>query len=249
MLLKYIFLGFIQGLTEFLPISSSGHLIIFKHWLDVEGDNLILNIVLHLGTLLAIIIFFLGDIKNIIKNIPLMKNIAVTTVVTAVMAVLGKNFFENIFNMPKISAIGLGITSVILFSTFRRMGGKKTIIDLNIIDAVLVGLFQGIAIIPGISRSGATISIQFWRGIERQTAFHYSFLAAIPAIIGAVVMEMPRLELLSNINPFVLIGGFLAAFLTGLISLKLLLLVIKKARFSFFGYYCLFIAFLALLLG
>ena len=244
-MLKYIFLGFIQGLTEFLPISSSGHLIILKHWFNIEGDNLILNIVLHLATLLSIVVFFRHDIKKFIKNLPLWKNVIITTVTTAVIAILFKNIFENLFTITRVSAIGLGVTSIILFSTFRHMNGKKKIDELSVIDAILVGIFQAIAIIPGISRSGATICLQLWRRIERQDAFRYSFLVSIPAIIGALVMELPRLEYISNVDPFALIAGFLTAFFTGLIALKILLVVIQKTRLPFFGYYCLIMAFLA----
>jgi len=244
-MLKYIFLGFIQGLTEFFPISSSGHLILLKHWFNIEGDNLILNIVLHLATLLSIVVFFRKDIKNFIKNFPLWKNVIITTITTAVIAILFKNVFENFFTITRVSALGLGITSIILFSTFRRMNGKKKINELNVMDAILVGIFQAIAIIPGISRSGATISIQFWRRIDRQDAFRYSFLISIPAIIGASIMELPRLEYILNINPFGLIAGFLSAFFTGLIFLRILRLIIQKMRFPFFGYYCLAMALLA----
>ena len=244
-MLKYIFLGFIQGLTEFFPISSSGHLILLKHWFNIEGDNLILNIVLHLATLLSIVVFFRKDIENFIKNFPLWKNVIITTITTAIIAILFKNIFENFFAITRVSALGLGITSIILFSTFRRMNGKKKIDKLNVMDAVLVGLFQAVAIIPGISRSGATISIQLWRRIDRQDAFRYSFLISIPAIIGALIIELPRLEYISNTDLFGLIAGFLSAFFTGLIFLRILRLIIQKMRFPFFGYYCLAMALLA----
>ncbi len=244
-MLKYIFLGFIQGLTEFLPISSSGHLIILKRWLNIEGDNLILNIVLHVATLLSVVVFFRHDIKKFIKNLPLWKNVIITTVTTALIAILFKNTFENFFTLTRVSAIGLGVTSIILFSTFRHTNGKKKINELSVIDAILVGIFQAIAIIPGISRSGATICLQLWRRIERQDAFRYSFLVSIPAIIGASIMELPRLGYISNINPLALTAGFLTAFFTGLIALKILLVIIQKTRLPFFGYYCLIMASLA----
>ena len=244
-MLKYIFLGFIQGLTEFLPISSSGHLIILKRWLNIEGDNLILNIVLHVATLLSVVVFFRHDIKKFIKNLPLWKNVIITTVTTALIAILFNNTFENFFTLTRVSAIGLGVTSIILFSTFRHTNGKKKINELSVIDAILVGIFQAIAIIPGISRSGATICLQLWRRIERQDAFRYSFLVSIPAIIGASIMELPRLGYISNINPLALTAGFLTAFFTGLIALKILLVIIQKTRLPFFGYYCLIMASLA----
>jgi undecaprenyl-diphosphatase len=239
---KYIFLGFVQGVTEFLPISSSGHLVILKQCFDIGGDNLILNVILHLATLLAIVIFFRRDIKNLVKDFSLLKNIVITTIVTGLIVIAGKDFFEKSFTITKAAVLGMGITGIILLSTFRRLNGTRETSSLNIVDAVLVGVFQAIAVIPGISRSGATISAQLWRGVERQTAFRYSFLVAIPAILGAVVMEFPRLEYISDINPLAIGAGFLSAFFTGLITLKLLLLVMQKAKFPLFGYYCLFIA-------
>lgn len=245
-MLNYILLGIIQGITEFLPISSSGHVIIFKRWFDIEGKDLALNIVLHLGTLLSIIVFFWKDIKVSIRDFSLCKNIIVTTTVTAVIAVLCKGIFENLFTIPKVSSLGLGITSVILLSTSRYMHGKK--VRLSTVDAVLVGLFQAVAIVPGISRSGATISIQLWRDIERKSAFRYSFFIAVPAILGAVVLETPHLGQVSITNPSTICAGFLSAFLAGLISLKILLAIIQKMKISFFGYYCLVVSLVSLVI-
>ena len=119
---------------------------------------------------------------------------------------------------------------------------------LKVKDALLVGLWQGIAIIPGVSRSAATIATQLWRGIEKETAFRYSFLVSIPAIMGALFMEGAHLKHISGLNSVNLWLGFLSALFTGLISLKILRLVIQKAKFSLFGYYCLFIGLWVLIL-
>lgn len=241
MLIKYIVLGFIQGLTEFLPVSSSGHLVIFQHWFRMAGQGLMLDVVLHCGTLLAIIIFFRQDIKGLLKSPPLWKYVIITTMVTGGIAILGKSFFEGLFTSARAAGLGLFTTAVILFSTQRCMKGERLRPDFNIKDALVVGLFQGIAIVPGISRSAATISSQLWRGIEKETAFRYSFLISIPAILGALFMEGAHLKHISGLDSLGLWLGFLTALLTGLASLKILRLVIQKAKFSLFGYYCLFI--------
>jgi undecaprenyl-diphosphatase len=247
--LKYIILGIIQGLTEFLPVSSSGHLVIAQHWLNIADQGLILDIFLHAGTLLAVIIFFRREIIELIKTPPLWKYVIITTVLTAIIAVLGKNFFEGLFSSTRVAGLGLFITAAILFSTGRSLKGERLISDLNIKDALLVGLFQALAIVPGISRSGSTISSQLWRGVEKETAFRYSFLVSIPAILGALLMEGAELKHIPGVNspgPWL---GFLSAVIIGLVSLKILRLVIQKAKFSLFGYYCLLVGLLVLILG
>lgn len=249
MLLKYIILGIVQGLTEFLPVSSSGHLVIFQHWLKIADQGLILDIFLHAGTLAAVIIFFRREIIELIKTPPLWKYLIITTMITAAIAVLGKNFFEGLFTSTRVAGLGLLITAGILFLTRRCLRGERLMSDLNIKDALQVGLFQALAIVPGISRSGSTISSQLWRGVEKETAFRYSFLLSIPAILGALLMEGKHLKNLFALNSINIWAGFLSALLTGLVSLKILRLVIKKARFSLFGYYCLLAGLLILILG
>jgi undecaprenyl-diphosphatase len=241
---KYIFLGFVQGLTEFLPVSSSGHLTILKHLLGVAGDNLSLNISLHSGTLMAVFFFFWHDIRDSLKDIRLLRNILASTIITGLIAVLFKGFFESLFDIKGVVSTGLFVTSIFLLSTYRRMAGERKMDELNILDAGIVGLFQAIAIVPGISRSGATISTQLWRGIEKNTAFRYSFLISIPAVSGALVMELPKLKSIQDMDILALFAGFLAAFFTGLIALKTLFIFINKLKFHFFGFYCLAIAIL-----
>jgi len=244
-MIKYILLGIVQGLTEFLPVSSSGHLVILQKILGIHAHEVAISVVLHLGTLLAVIIFFWKDILNLLKNFRLFSLVAVVVTITGVIGVLGKDFFESLFNSPKLVGLTWIFTGLLLISTKRITHLNRD--KLNFKDALILGLTQSVAIVPGISRSGITISTLFFRKINRSLAFSFSFLVAIPIILGAVILEVRKIEVIPK-NDIVNLGiGFVFSLFAGLIALLFLRIVIEKAKFYYFGYYCLLMAAVTLL--
>lgn len=246
-IIKYIFLGIIQGLTEFLPVSSSAHLVIFQGLFGLEKNQILLDIVLHLGTLLAVIVFLFKDIRNLLKRRVLVY-IFLATAITCVIVIKGQDFFESMFVSAKNLSLPLLITGIILLCTKKIAQGKRGISDLKVGDAVWFGIVQGLAVIPGISRSGITISTLLFRHVEKETAFKFSFLASILAILGALFFKLKAFSQVGFLEFRYMALGFLAAFFSGLIALKILLSVIRRARLHLFGYYCLVLAGILLLI-
>lgn len=244
-MLKYIILGIIQGVTEFLPVSSSGHLVIMQKLIGVTEQALAVSIFLHLGTSLALVIFFFKDILNLLRNTRLLSYIIIVTLVTGIIGISGKGFFEKLFNSPRLVAVALIFTGIILILTRKFMEKKRS--ALNIKDALILGLTQGFAIIPGISRSGITISTLLFRGLDRETSFRFSFLASIPAVFGAAILEAKDISLTSNMGARNFIIGFIFSLLTGLLSLRIFKIILGKAKLYYFGYYCIIIAVITLL--
>jgi undecaprenyl-diphosphatase len=250
MLLKYITLGLVQGLTEFLPVSSSGHLVILQHYLSLDNNRCLIDLTLHTGTLLAVLLFFFRDIKEIIqgKNLKVLTYLAVATAITAGCGILGSSFLKTLFDSATLVYLMLIITGIVLLATRKFLNGKRDFSKLNIKDALWLGISQSLAIIPGISRSGLTISAMLFRGIKKESAFRFSFLASIPIISGALIYELKGLTSLTAENILYISVGLLVAFISGLFSLKILSIVIQRAKLSYFGYYCLAIAFIFILL-
>lgn len=238
-MLKYIILGIIQGITEFLPVSSSGHLVLIQRFLGITGNELALSVVLHLGTVLALIIFFSREIINLVRNIRWLLLITVVTIITGIIGLAGKDFFETLFTSPKLVSIALILTGTILIMTKKFMRAKRN--NVNFKDGFILGISQGLAIIPGISRSGITISTLILRGIDRETSFKFSFLASIPAVLGAAILEAKNIRFALELEFMNFLVGFSFSFLFGLLSLYLLKIIIKQAKLYYFGYYCIFI--------
>jgi len=244
-MIKYIFLGIVQGLTEFLPVSSSGHLVILQKILGITVNQIAISVVLHLGTLLALIIFFWKDILNLLKNPRLLGLVFIVVIITGIIGVLGKDFFEGLFSSAKAVGIAWLCTGLILISTKKLVRLDRDKLKLK--DAFVLGLTQALAIIPGISRSGVTISTLFYRRIERKLAFTFSFLVSIPVILGAAALEARKIEVLPQGDIKNLCVGFIFSFFTGLLALLFLRLVINKAKFHYFGFYCIFMSVVILL--
>lgn len=228
-------------MTEFLPVSSSAHLVIFQDLLGFKENQIILDIVLHLGTLLAVIVFLLKDIKQLLK-IRVIFYIFLATALTAVIVVLGEGFFESMFLSAKKLTLPLLITAVVLLSTKRFTQGRRNFPNLKIMDGFWLGIVQGLSVIPGLSRSGITISCLLFRNVEKETAFKFSFLASIFAILGALCFKINDFSQLTCFEFRYMVFGFFASFLSGLLALKILLTVIRKAQLHLFGYYCLALA-------
>jgi undecaprenyl-diphosphatase len=247
-LIEVFILAVVQGLTEWLPISSSGHLVITQKALGLSPP-LIYNVILHLGTLIVVLTVFRKDIADIIKAVAkrnfeteegkLALFIVVGSIPTAIIGFTFHDLLEPLFsNLPAVGA-ALLTTGAILFLSEKRIGNKQ----MTITDSLLIGLAQAIAIIPGISRSGATISTGLLRKIDKKTAFKYSFLLSVPAILGAAVMEsklfMESQELATgNVDTVPLILGATISMIVGYASLKLLQKIVMNEKIHLFAYYC-----------
>jgi len=242
----FALLGIVQGLTEFLPISSSGHLVILQKLLGISTDEVTLSVVLHLGTTLALVIFFFKDIINVLRNVRLLKLIIIVTVITGIIGLTGNKFFAGLFALPRWVALFLSVTGIILIFTQKFKDGKRN--NLNTKDALILGLAQGIAIIPGISRSGITIATLLFRKIDRETSFRFSFLVSIPAVLGVVIWQAKNFVFTGAQQLLNLATGFLFSFAVGLFALWMFNLVMRKAKLQYFGYYCILIALVVLLI-
>ena len=234
--MKYIVLGITQGLTEFLPVSSSGHLVILQKLMGLGGSELALTVILHLATALSLVVFFFKDILRLFKNVRLLLMIVLVTLATGIIGLSGKDFFEGLFSSVRPVAAALVVTGIILLLTKGFFNGKRK--DVNFKDALILGITQGIAIVPGISRSGITVSTLLFRGLDKETSFQFSFLAAIPVILGASLLELKEIDFALNANPSSIAAGFIASFLTGLLALWGLRAILRKARLHYFGFYC-----------
>lgn len=242
--MKFIFFGIVQGLTEFLPVSSSGHLYILKNFLNLNQGLLGFFIFLHLATLLVIGVFLH---KEIISSL-FKKNILIyLAVVTAITAAFGlaidhflKDFFENKFFIP----FCLFLNGAVILGV-KNTSENRGINSISLRDALVMGLLQGLAVFPGISRSGITIVGLLKRGVKAKDAFSLSFLMAIPAIIGAFLLKSKEL-LRSGLVLAEAAAGFIAAFVFGLAALVILRKTLINKKFKYFGYYCIALSLLAL---
>ena len=234
-----IFLGIIQGLTEFLPVSSSGHLVLFQKIFGVEIDCLFFDIVVHLGTLLAVVIIYHKSIWEIIKHpfCEKAQKLVLATIPTVLIAIMFKDMFKNAFG-GEFLFVGFLVTAVIMFVADYSCKNNYQYKSLTKSGAVMMGIFQGIAIFPGVSRSGSTITSALVQGVRRNESAEFSFLMSIPAIFGSLVFELFDIGKASLNVPFaVLLAGFVFSAVSGYIAIKFMLKVIKKAKFFWFGIY------------
>jgi undecaprenyl-diphosphatase len=266
-LLQAVILGLVQGLTEFLPISSSGHLVLGESLLKVKFDDISFEVFLHLGTLLAVVIFFRHSIWKMLRAVwfkvksILIKNgtmsyldedwrlfwlILLGTIPAGLIGVGFKDLFEKTFSSVRIVSLLLLFTGTVLFLTRFFKGLRE---KLNWGDALWVGLAQAIAILPGVSRSGLTISAGIFRGVEPGRAAEFSFLLSLPAVIGACVLELKDVVSLSNTSKglSIYLAGAVTALIVGYASIKFLLGIIKRGKFQYFGYYCFALGFFFLI--
>jgi undecaprenyl-diphosphatase len=237
--IQAIILSIVQGISEWFPISSSGHLAIFQNFFGFQ--NLSYDVFLHLASVLAVIFVYWKDIINLIdirkiKNLKYIGLIIIGIIPAAIVGVLFRNQIERFFS----SLIYLGfffiVSGIIVYSTkfFNDKHNKTN--SFNFFDSIFIGIFQALALLPGISRSGSTISSGCFRGISREESAKFSFLMAVPIIFGAGLIETKNL-IFSDINYFLLILSFLITLLVSLFSIKVLLKIIKGNKFYLFGIY------------
>jgi len=241
-LIEVVILAVVQGLTEWLPVSSSGHLVITQKILGVNPP-LIFDVMLHVGTLMVVLTVFRKDILEIIKAFvrrdfeteegKLALFIIVGSVPIAIIGFVFYDFLKSLFSNLLAVGIALLITGCVLFFSEKRIGNRK----IGILDSLLIGLAQGITIIPGISRSGVTLATGLLRRVDKAIVFKYSFLLSVPTVIGATVMESKELAV-ANVNMTPLFLGAIISMIVGYASLKLLQKIVMNEKFHLFAYYC-----------
>tara|TARA_R110000796_G_scaffold71409_3_gene162057 strand:+ start:49190 stop:49981 length:792 start_codon:yes stop_codon:yes gene_type:complete len=248
-IIESLILGIVQGLTEFLPVSSSGHLEIVKAILgdtSVPEESLLMTVVLHAATALSTIVIFRKEIGELVMGLFQFKNndqfkyslkIVASMIPAAVIGVLFDEEIESLFG-GQLLLVGcmLILTAGLLFLADKA---KKTNKAVSMPNAITIGIAQAIAILPGISRSGATISTAVLLGIDREKAARFSFLMVVPLILGKVAKDILSGDIASSqIESTSLIVGFLAAFLAGLVACKWMIALVKKSQLKYFSFYC-----------
>lgn len=245
--IETIFLGIIQGLTEFLPVSSSGHLVFFQNILGFSEPALLLDCSLHFGTLIAVCLYFRSDLVKMITQVwrlnfqdphaSLALWVIVGSVPTALIGLIFKTPLESLFGSVTVVGFMLIVTGLIVALTRFLPDDYVTKKNIGLLVALAVGTSQGLAIIPGISRSGATIVCAMLLGMDREIAARFSFLLSIPAIIGALAIQI-NVSQIESIGLIPLLLGFVSAALVGLVALKLLMSLVKKGHLYCFAPYC-----------
>lgn len=258
--LSAVLQAIIQGLTEFLPVSSSGHLSLYQHFTGNSGEGaLMFSAILHLGTLLAVVVCFrkqllkllleafkmIKDIftgKFTLKNLEPQRRLLLMFVVSTAVLIplyIFKDFFESFSEDASIFAEGLCFlyTSALLFMA-DRSGGDKTLTDVSTKDALCIGFFQSIALLPGVSRSGSTISAGLFSGLKKSEAVSYSFILGIPAILGGCLVEVKDgLSQNLDVGFGKYLVGFIVAAVVGFAAIKLVNLLMKTDKYKIFAIY------------
>lgn len=259
--LEAVILGLVQGLAEFLPISSSGHLALLEQFFEIKEENvLIFAVLLHIGTLISVFIVYWKDILELIVELgitikdlctgkglrleerPVRKlgvMIIVATIPTGVIGVLFNDFFDSLYTSVLPIGIGLIITGFMLISAEKMGTSKRGIKQMNYRNALFIGTVQGIAICPGISRSGSTLFGSLICNLDRKFAVKYVFLISIPSILGSAVFELPD-AIKQGLEPALagpIIAGMAVAAVSGLIAIKTMIKIVSDKKLSYFSYY------------
>lgn len=237
-----LILGVVQGVTEFLPVSSSGHLVLVSKYLNFQQPGVLFEAILHIGTTLAVVWYLRDKIFKLSSED--LELIIVATIPSALVGVLFRTQLEALFSIIKLVGITFFVSA---FMNFRidKFSGKREKLDM--LDAFVIGVFQAISIIPSISRSGATIYAGNKMNISKQKAAEFSFLISIPAIIGANVIEFITHGGDVNFSPILGIVGLVASFLSGLVAINILLRMLTENKFRIFGYYLIVIGAITIL--
>lgn len=259
--IEAIVLGLVQGLSEFLPISSSGHLALLQNLFEINEDKVIFfAVLLHIGTLVSIFIVYHKDIYALIKELfllfkdiftgkglrieerPIRKlgiMIIVSSIPTAIMGLLFSNYIDKIFGSLTVIAVCWIITGFILLFSEKLKNKKKEIEGMKYRNAIFIGICQGLAIMPGISRSGSTIVGSLVTGLKREFAVEFAFLISIPAILGSAILEFPK-AIKAGIEPSTIgpmIVGFLVAAISGYFAITTMIKIVSKHKMRYFSYY------------
>ncbi|KNF08877.1 undecaprenyl-diphosphatase [Gottschalkia purinilytica] len=258
--IQAIILGIFQGIAEFLPISSSGHLVLLQNFFDIKEGNLFFTEMLHVGTLISIFVVYFKDITKLVVEFFAMiaelfrtrklnfnnehrilgLMIIIGSIPTGLIGILLKDTFEGFYSSMMVIGVSFLITGLLLWISEKTSSGRKDISSMRTVDAVTIGIFQGLAITPGISRSGSTIVGALFRGLNKESATKYSFLLSVPAVLGAGLLELKDIFISSSSNVAftgpILLGMALSA-VTGIIAIKFLVKLLQKGKLHYFSYY------------
>lgn len=256
-----IVLGLVQGLSEFLPISSSGHLALLQKIFGIgEGNVLLFPVLLHIGTLIAVVAVYWRDLFDLIielfavfkdlftgKGLQIRKNetrklgflIIVATIPTAIIGLLFQDLFESFYKSFVYIGVGLLITATILYIAERMGGGRKTAGTMIFRNAIFVGIMQGIAIAPGVSRSGSTLFGGLMTKLDREFAVKFAFLISIPSILGSAILELPPAlkEGMQGMGLGPVLVGMIVSAIAGFIAIKAMIKIVSDKKLSIFSYY------------
>ncbi len=261
-LIEALIFGIVQGISEFLPISSTAHIIIVELLLGYNFPGLAFEIYLHIASVFAVMLYFRRELWAVItgffsyfgKKTPENKiyfmfgiYIIIATAITGVLGIFLKFQVVEVMKTPAFIAFALVVTgtALILIERFKEYGNRREE-NMTYLDAVLVGLAQTVAVLPGISRSGSTVIVALWAGLDRETAVRYSFLLVIPAILGSTVLAIGEvsLEIWAAVGTAPLVVSFLASFVFSLVGIVWLIDFLKKGRLVYFAAYCFIVAIL-----
>ncbi len=248
--LEIIILGALQGITEFLPISSSGHLVILQSLFGLK-EMLFYDVLLHFATLLAIFVLFFKDIIEYVRNIKILLYIILLTIPTGIIGLFIKKYLSFVYDSMLASGVFLLLTGSVLFLADKSSQSVKTksVKEINFFDAIIIGVAQGIAVLPGISRSGATLATSLLLGIERKDAVKFIFIASIPAILAATFLETKEAVEASQVTfNSMFLYGMLTAFVVGIIFLKFLISFVNNKKLRYFSYYCWLVGLVAIII-
>ena len=258
-IIQAIIIGLVQGLTEFLPVSSSAHLIFAQQALGVADVGLAFDVLLHVGTLVAVIVYFFNDIVNMIKGFLLslvdLKNgnfmgelkkdpykklawlTILATIPIGIVGVLFNDIVESMFMGLTVPAFLLLITGCLLYVSQRMNTGKIDVRNITLKEALIMGCGQALAILPGLSRSGTTIAAGLFAGLDKEFAAKFSFILSIPAILGAAVFQLKDLSG-GSVEIGACIAGFIVAAISGYLAISFLLKIVREKSLDIFAYYC-----------
>ncbi len=239
-------LGLVQGLTEFLPVSSSGHLVVAEAAVGLTTPGVLVEVALHVATLLAVVIVYRSRLWSLVRGM-LTKHadswryvglLAVGSVPAGIVGLAGQEFFERAFDSLQLVGVNFLVTGFILWST-RRVIARTTELQPTVVGAGAIGIAQALAILPGISRSGTTVAAGLWLKIDPVRAAEFSFLMAIPAIAGAAVLQIPDLaEDVTAVGTGPLLLSFLTSLVFGVLAIRLLVSLLARRAFHHFAPYC-----------
>jgi len=260
-ILQAIFLGILQGLTEFLPVSSSGHLVIFQNIFGLQEPAITFDVLVHFGTLIALLIFFRKDIKDIFQNLEkeikerkrgeylnLFFSLIIGTIPIIIWGILLKRIIDLLFDSLLLVGVSFLFTAAILFLTLLFKELKKDFKDIDFLDAIIIGIFQAFSILPGLSRSGTTVSASLFQGLKRETAFKFSFFLGIIAILGATLLQIPEFLHFNTQEIINGLVGFLFSAIIGFFALRLLQKIILQKKLHYFGFYCAILGIICILI-
>ena len=250
-------MGIVQGLTEFLPVSSSGHLVIGQHFLGLNEPELLFDTGVHFATMIAVVIYFRKNILELImgfigKGEPGDRRTAFCIIIGTVPAVIVglflKDYIEQLFNSPGFASLMLIVTGIILVSSLYSKSSTKSMSGMKYFDALIIGISQAFAIIPGISRSGATIAMALHLGIKKEDAARFSFLLALPAIFGAGLLQSFELSNITAGEIFPLLLGMISAGVTGYLAIAFMLKLVGRGKLYVFAPYCIILGITVLII-